>query len=988
MRNEERDTEAVRRDYPTTAGEWLDAVTRRGFLQYMGASLALAGVGACTRQPPEKTVPYGSSPESTVPGRPRFFATAMPLTGGAAPLLVESHMGRPTKIEGNPAHPASLGGSHALAQASILDLYDPDRSQVVKRGGRILSWSAFLTELRSALDAVIAKDGAGLAILTETVISPTLADQLWNLASTLPEVAWHQYEPINRDAARAGALLAFEEDTVPLYRFDRADVVLALDADFLGRGGGSVRYARDFAGRRSADALPDRFNRLYAVESTPSITGAKADHRLPLRPAGIESIARALAGELGIVAPTAEGLPAAERKWVGAVARDLEQHRGTGLVVAGDEQSAVVHALAHAVNEKLGNVGTTVVLIDPPELEPVDHAESLGALAADMEAGKVEILLILGGNPVYTAPADMDFAALLGKVGFTAHLGLHEDETSAECGWHIPARHFLEDWSDLVAYDGTTTIVQPLIAPLYQGRSPHELVATLAGQVGRTSHDLVRAYWEDNAEVDDFEPFWRRVLHDGIVPDTAMEPKDVSVKEDLADRIKEAKATRPESGLDIVFRPDATVWDGRFANNAWLQELPKPLTLLTWDNAVILSPATASRLGLENGRVVDLSYQGRALSGPVWVLPGQAEDCVTLHLGYGRTCVGRVGSGTGCNAYVLRTSGNPGSGSGCELRATERTYALSSVQEHSRMEGRAPVRTATLEEFRRDDRSGNEGQAGNEEQAGNEGQAGGEEQAGGEGQAGGEEAHELASLHAPIERSRPAWAMSIDLTGCTGCSACVVACQAENNVPVVGKSEVALGREMHWIRVDRYFEGDADRVHHQPVPCMQCENAPCELVCPVGATVHSSEGLNDMVYNRCVGTRYCSNNCPYKVRRFNFYRYADDETEILKLQRNPDVTVRSRGVMEKCTYCVQRINAARIHARKEGREIRDGEVVTACQAACPSRAISFGDLLDPKSEIARVREAPHRYALLEELGVRPRTTYLSEIRNPNPELES
>jgi molybdopterin-containing oxidoreductase family iron-sulfur binding subunit len=970
--------ELLQREFPRQAAVWPESVSRRGFLQLMAASLALAGLSGCTRQPAEKIVPYVKPPEGLIPGKPQFYATAVSLGGIASGVLVESHMGRPTKVEGNPQHPASLGATDAFAQASVLTLYDPDRAQVVSHARRLSTWDAFLAAMKTALDAQRLKQGEGLRILTETVTSPTLAYQLQDLLQKFPAARWHQYEPISQDAVLAGARLAFGEEVATHYRLDKAEVILGLDADFLFAQAGSVRYTHDFTEKRRVRDEQSRMNRLYVVESTPSITGTMADHRLPLQASEIEHFVRAVAAELGVfgvrssefrISPTPNLQSPIPKKWIDALVRDLQQHRGISVVIAGDHQPPVVHALAHAMNHFLDNVGHTVVYTAPVQTNPVDQMESLRALTQDMEAGKVELLVILGGNPVFTAPADLGFAALMEKVPLRIQCSLYEDETAALCHWHVPETHPLETWSDARAYDGTVTILQPLIAPLYSGKSLHEVVAVLAGQANASSHDLVRQYWESQHPEADFEQFWREALHDGLIAGTAFPQKAASLKADwttpnseLRDPKNPQSPTPPAESLEILFRPDPTIWDGRFANNGWLQELPKPLTKLTWDNAALLSPATAERLQVTNEEIIELRYRERTVRAPVWIMPGHADNGVTVHLGYGRTHAGQVGGGIGFNAYALRTADAPWFGSGLEIRKTGQYASLACTQHHHSMEGRNPARSSTLAEYREHPHFVHE--------------------------LGHDPAPDL-TLYPQHEYTGYAWGMAIDLGACTGCNACVVACQAENNIPIVGKAQVAVGREMHWIRIDRYYGGNLENPEtlHQPVLCMHCENAPCEPVCPVGATVHSSEGLNDMVYNRCVGTRYCSNNCPYKVRRFNFLLYADYVTPSLKALRNPDVTVRSRGVMEKCTYCVQRINAARITAEKEDRKIRDGEIVTACQAACPAQAIVFGDINDPNSRVSRLKAEPLSYGLLTELNTRPRTTYLARLRNPNPEIE-
>ena len=949
------------REFPRQAPGLLEAVDRRQFLQFMGASLALAGLSACTRQPTETIMPYVKAPEDIIPGRPLFFATAMPVGGIGTGLLVESHMGRPTKVEGNPEHPSSRGATDAFAQASILGLYDPDRSQVVSSAGEIRTWGTFVTTLDTTLEVQKAKGGTGFRILTETVTSPTLAAQLKALLATYPNARWHQWDPIASDAARVGARMALGVDADVQYRFDQADVVLALDADFLGSGVGQVRHLRDFSARRRV-TLGSTMNRLYAVESMPSVTGARADHRLALAATDVEVLAWALAAELGALPQKPKGPAPEYARWLEAVAKDLGAHRGTSIVVAGDHQPPGVHALAHVLNHALGNVGQTVVYTDPVAAEPVHSLASLKDLVTDMDAGKVEVLLILGGNPVATAPADFQFGERLAKVGFRAHLGLYDDETALLCHWHVPEAHYLESWSDVRAADGTVSVIQPLIAPLYDGKTAHEVLAVAAGRE-RRPYDLVRDYWRTKQGAADFERWWRTALHDGLVEGTALPDKTVALRTDWVETAMGMHDSKDEAkGLELVFRLDPGVLDGRFANNGWLQEVPKPITKLTWDNAALVSPVTAARLGLAPEDVVTITNAGRKLEAPVWIVPGHAEDSITMHLGYGRQRAGRVGNGVGFDANAIRTSDAPWIVRGVELVKTGRRYPLATTQEHHSMEGRHLIREATLEEFHREPAFAREMV---------------------------EEPDKDMTLYPPHPYEGAVWGMTIDLASCVGCNACVIACNAENNIAVVGKDQVGKGREMHWIRIDRYFEGEPTNptIHHQPVPCMQCEKAPCEVVCPVNATVHSSEGLNDMVYNRCVGTKYCSNNCPYKVRRFNFFKYQDWTTESLKLGRNPDVTVRSYGVMEKCTYCVQRINSARITARKEDRAVRDGEITTACQQACPAGAIVFGDLNDTTSRVALQKADARNYSLLGDLNTRPRTTYLASIRNPNPELE-
>jgi molybdopterin-containing oxidoreductase family iron-sulfur binding subunit len=856
-------------------------------------------------------------------------------------------------------------------------------------------------------------------------------------------------------------MAAFGQPVNTLYRFERADRIFAIDSDFLSCGPGNLWYGRDFTSKRRLVEGKRDMNRLYVVESTPTLTGAKADHRLPLRPSEIEGFARAVAAGLGVAAaggqqaaPTA----GAHAEWINALVRDLQrpEARGKSIVIAGDESAPAVHALAHAMNEALGNVGQTVFYTDPVEFTPANfngNVQSLRELVQDLDAGAVELLVVVGGNPVYTAPADLHFLESYQKAKLRVHLSLHKDETSEYSHWHVPAAHYLESWSDARSYDGTVSIIQPLIAPLYEGRTAHELLGVFSNQFDRKGYDIVRDFWRGqmtgtgggtNARAasppagttpatnnqplpangqpraassatqttgtagqasagaganagssgvrpplisqrlsapGDFEKAWRQAVHDGFIANTALPVKDgLKVNATAAAQTPTPGTTPAASGtLEIVFRTDPTLYDGRFANNGWLQELPKPLTKLTWDNAALISPNTAQRLGLVNkigthgGNVfadtVTLEYGGRKVTKPVpvWVLPGQTDDVITVHLGSGRSRAGHVGSNVGFNAYEIRTGDAPWAGVGAKVTATGAQSELATTQLHFNMENRDVVRSATLEEFLKNPEHVRE------------------------------EEHEPGyneSMYPPYDYKDQgngyAWGMAIDVSSCVGCSACVVACQSENNIPVVGKEQVMRSREMHWLRVDAYFGGaDASNPtgpYFMPVPCMHCEQAPCEPVCPVHATVHDTEGTNNMVYNRCVGTRYCSNNCPYKVRRFNFLLYQDWTTPTYQLMRNPEVTIRSRGVMEKCTYCIQRIQSAKIESEKEGRHIRDGEVVTACQAVCPTDAIIFGDINDPQSRVSQLKREQRNYSLLAELNTQPRTTYLSALRNPNPEI--
>jgi MoCo/4Fe-4S cofactor protein with predicted Tat translocation signal len=946
--------EMMHREFPKGASEWVDAVSRRGFMKLMGASLAMAGMTACTKQPLEPIVPYVKQPEELVPGRPMFYATAFELGGYASPVLVESHMYRPTKIEGNEQHPASQGGTDVYAQASILDMYDPDRSQTVTYMGDVRTWGSFVSSIRGPLSVQKGLKGAGIRLLTQTVSSPTLADQIKAFLQVYPEAKWHVYEPINRDNVLEGAKLAFGQPVETRYDFSKADVILSLDADFLSAGfPGSVRYVRDYAKRRNPDS--GTMSRMYVVESNPSATGAKADHHLPMRTVDFEQ--RYLS--------SSPSLSSEESKFLKAALSDLEAHRGASVVVVGDSQSPAVHAFAHQMNARLGNVGQTVFYTDPVDANPINQTESLKELVADMRGGKVDVLVILGGNPAYDAPVDFGFAEALkgGSVPLRIHHGLYQDETAELCHWHVNAAHYLESWCDARAYDGTVSIVQPLIAPLYNGRSAAEFVGTLAGGSDVSGHELVQAYWRKQHSGADFDAFWRKSLHDGWVEGTAFAAKQLTAKS-----VAPTASPASEQGIEINFRRDPSIYDGRFANNGWLQELPKPMNKLTWDSALLVSPATAKQLNLETKDLVELELNGKKVKAPVWIQAGHADNSVTVSLGHGRWRSGRAGTGAGFNMYELRYSATPWVANGTVIRNTGAKYLLASTQGYQSMEtpdggDRPLVQTRSLEEYHKEPNFARE-----------------------------EEPPAELTLYPGYDYKKEpyAWGMTIDLNACVGCNNCIIACQSENNIPIVGKDQVNRGRHMHWLRVDAYYQGDREnpKAYFQPVPCMQCENAPCELVCPVGATVHSSEGLNDMVYNRCVGTRYCSNNCPYKVRRFNFLLFQDWETPQYKMMRNPDVTVRSRGVMEKCTYCVQRINHKRIDAEREDRLIADGELETACQQSCPADAIVFGNINDPNSRVSKLKAGARNYSLLADLNTRPRTTYLAEIRNPNPELEA
>jgi molybdopterin-containing oxidoreductase family iron-sulfur binding subunit len=940
-------------EFPHLASARASALDRRRFLQLAAASLALGGLAGCgPEQAPEDMVPNVVDPAGSVAGEPSFFTSATLLGGYATGVLVEHRLGRPMKVEGNPDHPASIGATDLFAQAAILDLYDPDRSQTVSYASRIRSWGDFLSALDERRDSWRTTQGKGLRVLSGAVSSPSLTAQMKALGKLYPEMAWHIWEPVNRDTARAGATLAFGRPLEAIPHLERAQTVLAIESDLLSSAPGHLRFARDFAARRRPTGSGDML-RLYAIESTPSLTGAAADHRFAARPDEVHELLWALAGLVGAIPPEAQGSRGGP-PWLAAIADDLQRNRGRALVHVGPEQSSDMHALAHLVNRAIGAEDGMLTFIEPVTAVTEDHASSIGRLIRDMAGGEVDTLLILGGNPAFTAPGDLGFAEALRRVPVAVYWGLHADETARACQWHVPATHVFEAWSDARAFDGTACIIQPQVRPLYNGHSAHELVAALQGNPRPEMLAPVRDFWRAElaaGQAGDFAPAWTEALRRGIVPNSASAP----VK-------PEPQSFRPEpprssGGLAVTFRPDPHVWDGRFANNGWLQELPRPLTRVSWDNPALIAPATAERLGLANGDVVTLRAGEHDARVAVWVLPGQAPDCLTLHLGEGRRVAGRIALGVGADVYPIRGAGSPWLRYDVALAKTGARQALATTQHHHAMAGRDLVRVGTLREFK-DDPNFLHGE------------------------------NPAESLYPVYDYPGTAWGMQIDLNACLGCGVCALACQAENNVPIVGKDEVMRGREMHWLRIDRYYHGglDAPDMLFQPVLCMHCEDAPCEVVCPVQATNHDHEGLNVMVYNRCVGTRFCSNNCPYKVRRFNFFAYTESEPRPAEA-RNPDVTVRSRGVMEKCTYCLQRIAAARIAADRENRGISDGEVVTACQAACPTQAITFGDLHDPNSAVAKRKASPLDYALLAELNTRPRTTYGARLRNPNPAIE-
>lgn len=950
--------EFLRKEFPRQAAPLEASLDRRDFLKFLGASLALSGLSACARppSPSEKIVPFVRAPEAFIPGRAEMYATALLDGGYAEGVLAESHHGRPTRVEGNPDHPASLGAAHAVSSAMVLSLYDPDRSQQILEGSTPRSWNQFSDALQARLARLT--NGSGLRILTETVTSPTLAATIRSLLATHPGARWHQWDPLHADGAVAGARLLFGEDTQAVYDFSQADVVLSLGADFTQVGPGRLRYAKDFARKRRMRSANDSMNRLWQVETTPTPTGTLADQRLALRPEEIHALAAVVARELGVMDAPSASLPASvDPSWLAALVTDLREHRGRALVIAGADQSASVHALAHAINLELGNVGSTVRFVAPVAAQPTLHLHDLAELVSDLRAGAVDTLVVLGSNPVFTAPAEFEFAQALRQARLSVHVGEWLDETGQLASWHVPRSHSLEAWGDARAFDGTLTIMQPLFAPFYGGKSDLEVLAALQGDSQRSGYQIIREAWQARV-AGDFEAFWRRSLYQGMVAESGAQARTLT-------RLPLAlEAPTKNDGLLLHFLPDHGIVDGRYANNGWLQELPRPFSKLTWDNAALLSPATAEALGVRSHDRLTVSAAGSSVTLPVWVQPGVARNTIAVALGFGRRAAGRVGNGVGTDVYPLRTQAQFWNRTVSAAR-TSGQHRLATTQTHHSLEGtgerRHIVRAGTLEQFRAEPDYPTFAHP---------------------------VKHHISDLMPDFPYEGYKWGMVIDTSVCTGCNACVTACQSENNVPIVGKEQVIIGREMHWIRVDAYYKGDLDNpeFYNMPVACQHCEKAPCEPVCPVAATVHDAEGINVMVYNRCVGTRYCANNCPYKVRRFNYLQFAELATNATEqsLVNNPNVTVRSRGVMEKCTYCTQRIIAARIQAGNEDRRIRDGEVVTACQSACPTEAIIFGDLNDAHSAVVAAKGSVLDYALLEELNTVPRTSYLARVNNPHP----
>jgi molybdopterin-containing oxidoreductase family iron-sulfur binding subunit len=1020
----------IEREFPQGASEWRDPVSRRHFVKIMSASFLLAGLGLTgCRRPEEIIYPFSRMPENYTHGVAQYYATAMPERNSAQPLLVKSLDGRPLKIEGNPLHPLGLVGTDRYAQASILDLYDVDRATRFLKGREPATREAAFDFLASFARQLPAGKGEGVCVLMGQSSSPSRARLQARISEVFPKVRWFSHEPVDfhmhREAATQARKLPVPASPsaptglAPFYRLDRAKVIVSLDCDFIGADENGSQHIRDFSRGRRIDKPEDPRNRLYAIETLMTLTGANADHRLRLPSSQIGEVAAHLA--VAVLSPTlaseaaellavlaAIRLPAEVKpEWVRECATDLLANRGACLVLAGHGQPLAVHLLANAMNRALGNEGITADM----RLCSEPKNGSIEELAQALHAGQVKTLIVGGGNPAYTAPADLDWPAAQRKAGMTIRLGYHEDETTALSDWHLPAAHYLESWGDARTSDGTLVPIQPLIAPLFGGLTELEFLSRLAGLDQLNPYEVVRETFRGLTAESEIELEWKKFLRHGFLADSAGRhvdaplnwPKLVEVlRTYVATSEKTATLAPAQNRLEAVFRRDHRVDDGRYNNNGWLQELPDPITKLTWENVVTLSPKTAKDLGVyfedpERDKLlvplVKVELDGRTLEAPVWVQPGQADNTIGLALGYGRSRTGRIGQGSGYNAYRLRASGALHFASGGRLTALGQTHQLASAQSHWAMEGRPIVREANLEQFRQHPDFAQHMDLDEHEPKGGS-------------------IYQHPHTKYPSMKGIHQWGMTLDLNACVGCAACVVACQSENNIPIVGKDQVARGREMHWIRVERYYSvgpHDADlgapQMLNLPMFCQHCENAPCEYVCPVNATVHDEEGLNLMVYNRCVGTRYCSNNCPYKVRRFNYFDFNQRPLdklyqgplapkgmpELRQMSKNPDVTVRMRGVMEKCTYCIQRIEQAKI-ARKiqagASGEVRvpDGAITPACAQACPAEAIVFGDVSDPASRVSRLKGQPRNYSVLGFLNTKPRTSYLARIRNPNPRM--
>jgi MoCo/4Fe-4S cofactor protein with predicted Tat translocation signal len=947
----------VQGEFPVDASIFSDSLSRRNFFKIMGASLALAGLQACKFSPAAQIISFVKAPDGLIPGKSVFYARSLNRGGYGVGVLVESFMGRPIKIEGNPEHPMSLGASDIFLQADILNLYDPDRLQKPFKGANESSWSTFEKEWSQRAMLHSEDKGSGLRILFERNSSETFNDQLKLIQTRYPQAKIISFDPISRELLREATKLTFAQYLEPIYDFSKAQVILTLDRDFLSDEAAGIRHSRDFSDKRRIKSTNSEMNRLYAIESDFTTTGSMADHRLARSRFELENLILKLSQKIGIQFENKNleiPITTYEENWLNSAVADLTKHSGASLIIASETLKPEYQSLVLQMNEKLKNFDKTITFIKTAKNSDEQESRNLKNLVEDMNKGAVTSLFILSLNPVYANPNDLNFSKALKKVPFSVCLCPLKNETSKECTWALPECHALENWSDSRSIDGTLSINQPLIAPLFNSYNSLEVLSIISQDHKALAHQLIKDYWSKKQSPLTFDSWWEEALSLGFVRDSKSLPINVKTKKNLNKNIFKVAT----NNLELHFKADPTIRDGKFANNGWLQELPKPMTKICWSNAALVSPDLATKNGLQNGNEITLKTAASTLDIPVWILPGLARNIIVIHYGHGRKESGRVGTNIGSDSYQLLHSNNvDGIEREISFIKNSKTKELACTQQHHSYESREPLK---VYDFKNYDSLKKE-----------------------------KTQHESLYKEAPITPSTNyAWGMSIDLNVCTGCNACVIGCQAENNIPIVGEAQVILGREMHWIRLDRYFEGTPDfaKAYFQPLACVHCEKAPCEVVCPVAATVHSNEGLNEMVYNRCVGTRYCSNNCPYKVRRFNFLEYHRRESQFLKMQSNPEVTVRTKGVMEKCTYCIQRINEARINSDGEGRKIRDGEIKTACQQACSSNAIVFGNLLDKNSEVSRLQNSVQSYSLLDELGTIPRTQYLARFRNSNPEI--
>ncbi|MCO6187787.1 4Fe-4S dicluster domain-containing protein [Rhizobium sp. L1K21] len=920
-------------------------ISRRSFLKAFAASVAVSGAAGCSSNPDEKALPYVKSPDSEGPYEAAYYSTAVTFAGYAQPVVGKTYAGRPVKLEGNPDHPLTAGATDPFMQAALYGLYDPARSQTPKQNNRETSWGNFERAWVSRLAELDDASGEGLRLLTGHITSPTALRQLALLKKRWPRMRVHRLEVADGESRRGAASMAFDRELDQHLHLDAAETIISFNDDLLGPGPHQAANARKWAERRRGFRAGEGASTLFVAEPIPTLTGSRAQNRLLVSESRIGLLLARFTKALGInVAETQAALTQQEAQWLDLAIASARTNPLRTLITAGSHHSAEVQALAMLANERLGSSGTVLHYSEPIGLSERDPSTgSFGELLEDMEQDRVSHLLIFNCNPAYASPNAREFTEAVKNVDFILHGGLHFDETAQLSTWHTPLQHELETWSDARATDGTVSIIQPLVQPYYDVRSLHAVLSTIAGSP-MDGRQIVEETWR-NQWGGDFEQRWKDTLIAGYMEASAADP----IRPKLFEReVWNAGESSDEDKLRLSIRPDPAIWDGRFSDIGWLQELPKPITKITWGNVVTISPAFALERQISNGDVVWVEGEDGGIAGPAWIMPGQADNTIGLTLGYGRSGGERLADGLGYDAYSMLSPKGSGAPRHVNLSATSEHEELATTQPNQDMGEYAFVRT-----FER-------GNPPLEE----------------------EPAEELPSFYPRQQWDSPSWGMSIDLDACIGCNACVVACMAENNVPVVGKELVAEGREMHWLRVDHYFAGDDldPQSHFQPVPCMHCEDAPCEMGCPVNATVHTSDGLNMQVYNRCIGTRTCSSFCPYKVRRFNWFDYTGSDAEEIQAMRNPEVTVRDRGVMEKCSYCVQRISEARIEAKKEGRDIRDGEVRTACQQACPTQAIAFGDVVDPDTEVSKHKAEPRHYTLLKEVNTRPRTTYLARVK--------